>query len=176
VQWAGAAPEPGVAAQPGRSPGRRRLAASADHSPCSPAGWCGWHGQQALQAYASEDAEDVLGALTSINDELPKLRDRHARAVAVFAQAGIDTFDTPEDIEACVDLLADEALRARFSVVLKAFLSTLDTVMPRPYTKGRISPGRGVGAQIWLGARTTVGTARRGSPPGKGITRDRPRA
>jgi type I restriction enzyme R subunit len=92
----------------------------------------GAHLQTALQAYASEDAEDVVGALTSITDELPKLRDRHARAVAVFAQAGIDTFDTDEDVEACVDVLADEALRARFSVLLKAFFSTLDTVMPRP--------------------------------------------
>ena len=52
--------------------------------------------------------------------------------MAVFAQAGIDTFDTDEDIEACVDVLADEALRARFGVLLKQFLSTLDTVLPRP--------------------------------------------
>ena len=50
----------------------------------------------------------------------------------MFAQAGIDTFDTAEDIEACVDVLADEALRARFGVLLKQFLSTLDTVLPRP--------------------------------------------
>jgi type I restriction enzyme R subunit len=92
----------------------------------------GAHLQKALQAYASEDIEDVVGALTSITDELPKLRDRHARAVNVFAQAGIDTFDTAEDIEACVDVLADEALRARFSVLMKSFLATLDTVLPRP--------------------------------------------
>jgi len=37
-----------------------------------------------------------------------------------------------EDIEACVDVLSDEALRARFSVMLKQFLTTLDTVLPRP--------------------------------------------
>jgi type I restriction enzyme R subunit len=92
----------------------------------------GAHLQKALQAYAPEDAEDVVGALTSIADELPKLRDRHARVVAVFAQAGIETFDLDEDIEACVDVLADEALRARFNVLLKSFLTTLDTVMPRP--------------------------------------------
>ena len=92
----------------------------------------GAHLQKALQAYASEDVEDVVGALTSITDELPKLRDRHARAVNLFAQAGIDTFDSAEDIEACVDVLADEALRARFSVLLRSFLTTLDTVLPRP--------------------------------------------
>ncbi|MBW4780341.1 HsdR family type I site-specific deoxyribonuclease [Rhodococcus fascians] len=92
----------------------------------------GAHLQKALKAYAPEDADDAIGALTSIKDELPKLRDRHARVIAVFAQAGIDTFDTAEDVEACVQVLADEALRARFGVLLKQFLSTMDTVMPRP--------------------------------------------
>lgn len=92
----------------------------------------GAHLQKALQAYAPEDAEDAIGALASITDEVPKLRDRHARTVAVFAQAGIHTFDTDEDIEACVDVLSDEALRARFGVLLKQFLTTLDTVLPRP--------------------------------------------
>lgn len=92
----------------------------------------GAHLQKALKAYAPEDAEDAIGALASIKDELPKLRDRHARVIAVFAQAGIDTFDTDEDVEACVQALADEALRARFGALLKQFLTTLDTVMPRP--------------------------------------------
>lgn len=92
----------------------------------------GAHLQKALKAYAPEDTDDAIGALASIKDELPKLRDRHARVVAVFAQAGIDTFDTDEDVEACVQVLADEALRARFGALLKQFLTTLDTVMPRP--------------------------------------------
>jgi type I restriction enzyme R subunit len=92
----------------------------------------GAHLQKALQAYAPEDAADTIGALASIADELPKLRDRHARVVEVFAPAGIETFDLPEDIEACVEILAEEQLRARFNVLLKRFLSTLDTIMPRP--------------------------------------------
>ncbi|MGW4654409.1 type I restriction endonuclease subunit R [Streptomyces sp. NPDC004279] len=92
----------------------------------------GAHLQKALQAYAPEDAEDAIGALASITDEVPKLRDRHARVVALFAQAGIETFDLDEDIEACVDLLSDDALRARFGVLLKQFLTTLDTILPRP--------------------------------------------
>src|SRR5450759_4613594 len=45
---------------------------------------------------------------------------------------GIEPFDTDEDVEACVQVLADEALRARFGVVLKQFLTTLDVVLPRP--------------------------------------------
>lgn len=92
----------------------------------------GAHLQKALQAYAPEDAEDAIGALASITDEVPKLRDRHARVLALFAQAGIESFDLEEDIEACVDLLSDDALRARFGVLLKQFLTTLDTILPRP--------------------------------------------
>lgn len=92
----------------------------------------GAHLQKALQAYAPEDAEDAIGALASIADEVPKLRDRHARVLALFAQAGIETFDLDEDIEACVDLLSDDALRARFGVLLKQFLTMLDTILPRP--------------------------------------------
>lgn len=92
----------------------------------------GAHLQKALQAYAPEDAEDAIGALASITDEVPKLRDRHARVVALFAQAGIESFDLDEDIEACVELLSDDALRARFDVLLKQFLTTLDIILPRP--------------------------------------------
>ena len=36
------------------------------------------------------------------------------------------------DTEACVEALADERLRAEFAVKLKAFLTTLDVVLPRP--------------------------------------------
>jgi len=36
------------------------------------------------------------------------------------------------DHEACVEALADERLRAEFAVKLKAFLDTLDVVLPRP--------------------------------------------
>ena len=92
----------------------------------------GAHLQKALKAYAPEDAHDTVGALTSIVDELPKLADRHSRVVAIFAQAGIETFDEAEDIEACVEVLADEALRARFDALLKLFFASLDVVMPRP--------------------------------------------
>jgi type I restriction enzyme R subunit len=37
-----------------------------------------------------------------------------------------------DDTEACVELLEDQRLRAEFHVLLKAFLVTLDLVLPRP--------------------------------------------
>ena len=84
------------------------------------------HLKEALAAYADEDVE---GALASLKDEVPVLRDRHLRVVDLFRQHGIESLD---DTEACVDALGSEKLRAEFAVKLKAFLASLDTVLPRP--------------------------------------------
>lgn len=84
------------------------------------------HLKEALAAYADEDVE---GALASLKDEVPVLRDRHLRVIDLFRQQGIESLD---DAEACIDALGSEKLRAEFAVKLKAFLATLDTVLPRP--------------------------------------------
>jgi len=84
------------------------------------------HLKEALNVYADEDID---GALQSLKDEIPVLRDRHLRVVALFRSRGIDSLT---DTEACVEALADERLRAEFAVKLKAFLTTLDVVLPRP--------------------------------------------
>ena len=84
------------------------------------------HLKAALKAYS---AEDVEGMLRSLKDEIPKLRDRHARALRFFGDHGIPDI---ADEEACVDLLRDERLRAEFLVKLKQLLVTLDLVLPRP--------------------------------------------
>ncbi len=84
------------------------------------------HLKEALAAYADEDLE---GALASLKDEVPVLRDRHLRVVDLFRQQGIESL---EDTEACVEVLGSEKIRAEFAVKLKAFLSSLDTVLPRP--------------------------------------------
>ena len=84
------------------------------------------HLREALAAYADEDIE---GALSSIKDEVPVLRDRHLRVVDVLRRQGIESL---EDIEACVNALDSEKVRAEFAVKLKAFLDSLDTVLPRP--------------------------------------------
>ncbi len=49
--------------------------------------------------------------------------------VDLFRQRGIESLD---DTEACVEVLGSEKLRAEFAVKLKAFLASLDTVLPRP--------------------------------------------
>lgn len=84
------------------------------------------HLKEALAAYADEDLE---GALASLKDEVPVLRDRHLRVADLFRQRGVESLN---DTEACIEALASEKLRAEFAVKLKAFLSSLDTVLPRP--------------------------------------------
>jgi type I restriction enzyme, R subunit len=84
------------------------------------------HLKEALKVYADEDID---GALRSLRDEIPVLRDRHLRVVDLFRKRGIE--DLAEH-EACVEALADERLRAEFAVKLKAFLKMLDLVLPRP--------------------------------------------
>lgn len=84
------------------------------------------HLKEALAAYADED---IQGALQSLKDEVPALRDRHLRLVELFRKHAIESLD---DVDACVDVLADERLRAEFTVKLKQFLGSLDMVLPRP--------------------------------------------
>ncbi len=84
------------------------------------------HLKEALAAYTDEDIE---GALQSLADEIPKLRDRHRRVMDVFSSRGVDP---RQDVETCIQLLEDEKLRAEFAVKLRQFLATLDLVLPRP--------------------------------------------
>lgn len=84
------------------------------------------HLKEALSAYT---AEDIEGALQSLADEIPKLRDRHTRVMALFEARNIDVMG---DAEAAIEALGDERLRAEFTVKLKQFLATLDLVLPRP--------------------------------------------
>jgi type I restriction enzyme, R subunit len=84
------------------------------------------HLKEALAAYA---AEDIEGALRSLKDELPKLRDQRHRVMDLFVSRGVEELD---DSEPAVQLLADARVRAEFIVKLKQFLDTLDVVLPRP--------------------------------------------
>ncbi len=86
----------------------------------------GQHLKDALREYT---AEDIEGALQSLGDEVPKLRDRHTRVIDIFKSRNVDPV---RDEEATIQILADEKLRAEFTVKLKQFLATLDLVLPRP--------------------------------------------
>lgn len=83
------------------------------------------HLDRALEIYT---ANDIEGALRPIEDLVPLLRDRYQRVVSLFMSRGL----TLQDTEACVNLLRDARIRARFTVALQQFLQTLNTVLPRP--------------------------------------------
>ncbi len=84
------------------------------------------HLKEALAAYSEEDID---GALQSLKDEIPLLRDRHLRVIDVLRGQGVDSL---ADTEEAVQALADERFRADFVVKLKEFNRTLDDVLPRP--------------------------------------------
>ncbi len=84
------------------------------------------HLKEALAVYADEDVD---GALQSLKDEIPVLRDRHHRVIDLFRSRGVES---TVDHEACVALLTNARLRAEFAVKLKQFLDSLDLVLPRP--------------------------------------------
>ncbi len=101
----------------------------------------GNHLKKALKEYSKEDIADIEGGFRSIADELPNLRDRHLRVVAVFTDRDVSLIDE----QGCVDLLRDEQLRAEFTVKLQDFLKSLDTVLPRPEGLEFVADARALG-------------------------------
>lgn len=91
------------------------------------------HLHEALQDY---DGEDTAGALIDIGVELPKLLDRRARAVAVFADRGIT--DLQGQVSECVEWLGDLKIRADFINKLRAFYETLNVLEHRPEVPGDV--------------------------------------
>jgi len=89
----------------------------------------------ALTVYTNADGEidpDADGALRPLTAEIEKLEPQRQRVRQIFVQRGVEPAATVEALETCVQLLADERLRAGFDVALRTFLTTFDTVLTRP--------------------------------------------
>ncbi|WP_327044841.1 type I restriction endonuclease subunit R [Microbispora sp. NBC_01189] len=91
---------------------------------------------QALRLYAredydSDDAADVENAMRDPQDEIHKLEPRRTRLRMLFSERGVDA----DDVESCVQLLADDELRDKFTVELARFLKTVNAVLPDPAAK-----------------------------------------
>jgi type I restriction enzyme R subunit len=91
------------------------------------------HLHEALQDY---DGEDTEGACLDIAVELPKLLDRRARAVAVFADHGIS--DLQGQASEGVNLLENLKIRTDFINKLRAFYETLNVLEHRPEVPGDV--------------------------------------
>ena len=91
---------------------------------------------QALAAYTNTDGEivdpDVDGALRPLTTEIEKLEPQRQRVGRSSSSAASNRRLPTHALEACVQLLGDERLRAEFDVALRTFFTTFDTVLPRP--------------------------------------------
>ena len=100
------------------------------------------HLAQALAIYSKEDAQDIQQGLKNLLTELPILEERYERLLQHFRAAGVggidafvrDELPTPEAevavVHAAVGALKDIKLRADFDVYLKAFLQSLNLILP----------------------------------------------
>ena len=76
---------------------------------------------EALDIFTSED---VHGALIPIKDEVPKLEARHAQVMSYFGKLDL------RDVDACVNVLADDELRSDFENDFRKFLVSMEIIMP----------------------------------------------
>jgi type I restriction enzyme, R subunit len=80
-------------------------------------------------AEASEGIQRPDTGIDRILDEIPILRERHQKVLDVFRSRGIQEI---MPINACVELLEDEKIRAEFINKIRAFFASFAVVMPRP--------------------------------------------
>lgn len=83
----------------------------------------------ALRIFAAEDfdedeGKDVVDAVRDVRTEIDKLEPRRDRLRRMFG--------SPDDVEACVQELADAERRDRFATLYAAFAKTVNTVLPDP--------------------------------------------
>ena len=78
------------------------------------------------KALAIFNNEDVKGVMTSLKDELPRLQTRHRTAMQFFEKVN------RKDLNACITVLEQEDVRARFEVSFHRFATSMDMVMPDP--------------------------------------------
>lgn len=68
--------------------------------------------------------EDVAGALKDLKDEIPKLKATHTRVMEHFQKVD------KTDIDACILMLKDEAIRQQFEIDFRKFAKQMDIIMP----------------------------------------------
>jgi type I restriction enzyme R subunit len=100
------------------------------------------HLAYALSIYAKEDALDIQQGLKNLLTEMPILEERYQRLLQHFRSAGISMIEAfvtgalkgPKEevtvVHAAVGVMQDLKRRADFEVYLKAFLQSLNLILP----------------------------------------------
>ncbi len=78
---------------------------------------------EALEIFKSTD---VHSALRPIFEELPKLQARHRKVMQYFSKINM------ADLDACIQVLEPEDIRAEFESTFKKFAESIDMIMPHP--------------------------------------------
>ena len=87
------------------------------------------HLREALAAYDEKDINEILDVLQNHAGDLDTLKYQHGLIKNFFVQYGVEN---PNDIDACVDVLADEEVRDDFIALTRAFNKAIDRVLPNP--------------------------------------------
>ncbi len=87
------------------------------------------HLREALAAYDERDVNDILDVVQNHSADLDTLKYQHGLLTEFFSKYGIEDRN---DIDACVDVLADEEIRDDFIALTRAFNKAMDRVLPDP--------------------------------------------
>lgn len=87
------------------------------------------HLRQALAAYDEKDVNDILDVVHNHAADLDMLKYQHGLLKEFFSKYGVEN---PNDLDACVDLLADEEIRDDFIALTRTFNKAIDRVLPDP--------------------------------------------
>jgi type I restriction enzyme R subunit len=86
------------------------------------------HLREALAVFDDKDVDEMLKVVKSDAAEIDELKYNYGRLKDFFRNYDIEDL---RDVDACVDLLADEEARNDFLVLFKAFSKSMDATLPR---------------------------------------------
>ncbi len=86
------------------------------------------HLREALSIFDEKDTDEILSVVLDRSADKDNLKYIHSQAKDFFSQYDVEL----KDIDACVDVLADEEVRDEFINLLRAFNKAMDRVLPDP--------------------------------------------
>jgi type I restriction enzyme R subunit len=87
------------------------------------------HLREALAAYDEKDQQEILEVVRESSANLDMLKYVHGQVKNYFLQYNLPDMT---DIDACVDVLADEEVRGDFIALVRSFNKAMDRVLPDP--------------------------------------------
>lgn len=87
------------------------------------------HLREALSTFDDKDTEEIFNVFKDESRDLDELAQSRAELEAFFNKHEVEDI---RDLDACVDVLADEESRNDFLILLKTFNSAMDRALPKP--------------------------------------------